>query len=216
MNLSKNRTAFTLAAALLILLTGIVAIFWARGFKPDFKNGKIARTGLIVASSVPTGAQVYLNDRLTSATDTNIAFLDPGTYKIRIQKDGYTTWEKEIEIKADLATEIRALLFPTAPQITPLTSTGAAGPTLSPDNSKLVYGTAGVRGGAYLLPMDNRPFAFRQEARLLAKNTAVFDFSLARFTWDPISKQLIATFTDAKGEPTANLLIDSDKTDQSP
>jgi len=215
MNLTKNRTLFSLGMALILFAVATAAIFWARGFKPNLQKGTISRTGLIVASSIPTGAQVYLNDRLTSATDTNIAFLDPGSYKVRIQKDGYTVWEKQIAIKADLATEIKALLFPTAPQISPLTTTGAAGPTLSPDNSKIVYGVTGIRGGAYLLPMDNRIFPFRQDARLLSKNTANFDFSLAKFTWDPDSKQVIATFQDANGQTTANLTLDSDKTDQS-
>lgn len=214
MNLSKNRTFFTIAIAVILLLAATVAIFWARGFKPDFRNGKIDRTGLIVATSIPTGAQVYLNDRLTSATDTNIAYLDPGSYKVKIQKDGYTTWEKQIDIKADLATEIKALLFPTAPQITPLTTTGAAGPVLSPDSSKIVYGVSGARGGAYLLPMGLGIFPFRQDARLLIKNTAGLDFSLAKFTWDPDSKQVIATFIDQNGQTTANLTLDSDKTDQ--
>src|SRR3990172_1240189 len=128
MNLAKHRTLFTLGAFLFIIFFATVAIFWARGFKPDFKNRTIERTGLIVANSTPTGAQVYLDDRLTSATDTNIAFLEPKTYKVRIQKDGYTTWQKDIEIKADLATEIKALLFPLAPEIKPLTTTGATGP----------------------------------------------------------------------------------------
>ncbi len=214
MNLSKNRTIFTVVVAIIILLVATVAIFWARGFKPNFQKGTISRTGLIVASSIPTGAQVYLNDRLTSATDTNIAYLDPGSYKVKIQKDGYTTWEKQIDIKADLATEIKVLLFPTAPQITPLTTTGASNPTLSPDNSKLVYGVAGIRGGAYLLPMANGIFTFRQDAHLLAKNTAALDFSTAKFAWDPDSKQVIATFVDQNGQTTANLTLDSDKTDQ--
>ena len=214
MKLAKHRTLFTLGIAAIILIAGTVAIFWARGFKPDFKNGGIQRTGLIVASSTPTGAHVYLDDRLTSATDTNIAFLTPKTYKVKIQKDGYTTWEKDIEIKADLAVEIKALLFPTAPEIKPLTITGAASPILSPDGAKIVYGVAGAQGGLYTLPMDNRPFPFRQGARLLAKNQGFFDFSQAKFFWSPESKQLIARFSDTQGNPVSNILVDSDKTEQ--
>ena len=214
--LAKYRVVFSLIIAIFILLFATVAIFWARGFKPDFRKGKIERTGLIVASSIPTGAQVYLDDRLTSATDTNIAFLEPKTYKIRIEKDGYTKWEKDIEVKADLAVEIKALLFPTAPEIKPLTTTGASGPTLSPDESKIAYGVSGERGGLYVMSMDNRPFPFRQNVRLAAKNQAGFNFSKAKFLWGPDSKQLIAHFLDQEGRSTANLLIDTDKTEQEP
>lgn len=212
--LAKHRVAFSLATAAIILIAAVVAIFWARGFKPDFANGRIERTGLIVAASTPTGAQVYLDDRLTSATDTNIAFLDPKTYKVRIQKDGYTTWQKEIEVKADLATEINALLFPQAPEIKPLTTTGAANPTLSPDNSKIVYGVAGERGGLYLLPLSDRPFPFRQDPRILTRNRAGADFSTAQFIFSPDSKQVIAAFIGPQEQTLANLLIDTEKTDQ--
>src|SRR3972149_8173308 len=152
--LAKNRVIFSTPAAIVIFLLAIAAIFWTRGFKPDFKKGQIKRTGIIVASSIPTGAQVYLDDRLTSATNTNIGFLEPKTYKVKIEKDGYTTWEKEVEVKADLATEIKTLLFPLAPQIKPLTSTGAVNPSLSPDSegltapvevSGLIWGASGKR-----------------------------------------------------------------------
>ena len=214
--LAKNRVTVSFIIAILILILTAAVIFWARGFKPDFRTGKIERTGIIVASSIPTGAQVFLDDRLTSATNTNIAFLDPKTYKVKIEKDGYTTWEKDIEVKADLATEIKALLFPLAPQIKPLTTTGAAAPTLSPDGTKIVYGTSGERGGIFLLLMSQNPLPFRQETKRLVKNTTAFDFSKSRFIWDPDSRQVIARFENEKAEVLANLLIDTDKTDQEP
>ncbi len=214
MNLAKNRTVFSVGILVVIAFIAIVAIFWARGFKPNFRNGTIQRTGLIVANSLPTGAQVFIDDRLTSATNTSIAFLEPKTYKVKIEKDGYTTWQKDITVQADLATEINALLFPLAPQISPLTTTGATNPTLSPDSGKIIYGVSGVNGGAYVLPMTDNLFVFRQGTRLIAKNTAAFDFSNAQFTWGPDSKQVIARFKTTSGNVTANLMLDSDISDQ--
>lgn len=214
MNLAKHRTIFSVGIFVLIAFFAVVAIFWARGFKPNFRNGTIQRTGLIVANSIPTGAQVLIDDRLTSATNTSIAFLEPKTYKVKIEKDGYTTWQKDITVQADLATEINALLFPLAPQISPLTTTGATNPTLSPDSGKIIYGVSGINGGAYILPMTDNIFAFRQGTRLIAKNTATFDFSTAQFTWGPDSKQVIARFKAADGSVTANLMLDSDVSNQ--
>lgn len=214
MKIQKYRVHLSLAVTITILVVGLATIFWARGFKPDLKNGRIGRTGLIVANSIPTGAQVYLNDRLTSATDTSIAYLDPGSYKVKIQKDGYSVWEKQIEVRADLATEIKAVLFPTAPQISPLTLTGAANPTLSPDNTKIIYGVSGVRGGIYILPMSDSIFAFRQEARLLAKNQDGFDFSKAAFIFSPDSKQAIATIKNELGNLISNILVDTERPNQ--
>ena len=212
--LAKHRVVFSIGVALLVILAGTVAIFWARGFKPNLQTGEIKRTGLIVASSTPTGASVYLNDRLTSATNTNIAFLDPGIYKVRIQKDGYSTWEKEVLVREDLATEINSLLFPLAPEIKPLTSTGAYYPTISPSNSKIIYGVPESAGGVFVLPLVDSPFAFRQNQRQLAKNQGSFDFSKAKFIWNPNSEEFIARFEDEDAKITANLLLNSQDTDQ--
>lgn len=216
MSLAKNRVAVSFAIIAFLLIAGVVAIFWARGFKPDFKDGRIERTGLIVATSIPTGAQVYLDDRLTSATNTNIAFLDPKTYKVKIEKDGYTTWQKDIEVKADLATEIKAALFPLAPEIKPLTTSGAASPSLSPDGTKIVYGVTGQRGGLYLLTMSDRPLPFRQDNHQLAKNKPDLDYTKAVFLWSPDSTQIIARFAGESGQTIANLLVDAQKSDQEP
>lgn len=214
--LSTHRVPFTIIVGIVLLVIGVGAIFWARGFKPNFKDRTIERTGLLVVSSTPTGAQVYLDDRLTSATDTSIAFLEPKNFKVRIEKDGYTTWEKEVPIREDLATEIKALLFPVAPEIRPLTTTGAANPTLAPDISRLVYGASGEKGGLYLLPLSDRPFSFRQDARQIAKNQGGLDFSKANFIWSPNSKEVIATFKDTSGTNTANLILDTDSTNDAP
>lgn len=208
--LSKHRTIFTLTVLILVITSATTAIFYARGFKPDFKNLSIERTGLIVVASVPTGAQVYLDDRLVSATDTNIAYLEPKTYKVRIEKDGYTRWEKEVAVLEDLATEINALLFPLAPEIKPLTTTGSVNPSLSPDGAKIAYGVPGERGGLYILPMNDGPLAFRQNPKQVALNTTAFDFTRAKYLWGPDSQELIARFEE-NGQVTANILIDTNE-----
>ncbi len=214
--LAKNRVIFSIAIAALILIFGAVAIFWARGFKLNIRDRTIDRTGLLVATSIPTGAEIYLDNRLTSATNTNIAYLEPKTYRIRIQKDGFTTWEKDVEIRADLAVEIKALLFPLAPEIKPLTTTGAHNPSLSPDGTKIVYGTGGERGGLYVMPLSDRPFPFRQDPRRIIVNQGAFDFTKGEFFWSPDSKQVIAQFTSDDTTVLANLLVDAEKSDQQP
>ncbi len=157
-----------------------------------------------------------MDDRLTSATNTSIAFLDPGTYKVRIEKEGYSKWKKDIDVRADLATEINALLFPLAPEIKPLTSTGAFNPTLAPDNSKIAYGVSGPTGGVFLMPLVDSPFAFRQNPKRIAVNTPSFDFSLSSFVWNPNSEEFIARFKNEAGVVTSNILLNSQDTDQLP
>ncbi len=214
--LGQYRVAYSIIVLATVAILATIAIFYARGFKPNLQNGTIDRTGLIVANSTPTGANVYIDGRLASATNTTITYLEPKTYQIRIEKDGYSPWEKSVEIKEDLATEIHALLFPLAPEIKPLTITGAVNPTLSPDGTEIAYGVSGEKGGIWILPMESSPFSFRQNARQVAKNTSKFDFSKSTFIWDPDSKQLITRFVDSSGNATANLLLDTESANQEP
>ena len=214
--LSKYRTIIGVSVAIILIVVAIGVIFWARGFKPNFQTVGIDRTGQIVANSTPQGASVFLNDRLMSATDTTIGFLDPGIYKVKIQKEGYFPWEKEVFVRADLVTEINALLFPQAPEIKPLTSIGAFNPTLSPDNSKIVFGVPAETGGVFMLPLVDSPFAFRQNPRSLANNTQNLDFSKANFIWNPNSDEFVARFENEDGTSSANIILNSRDTNQQP
>lgn len=212
--LQRHRHLYTGLVVGGIITAAIIGVVWARGFKPNFRTGTFQHTGLIVAQSQPKGAQVYLNGRLTEATDTNISYLDPGSYRVRIQKDGFTTWEKSVNVQADLATEILALLFPVAPQISPLTTTGAFNPTLSPDSSKVIYGVPGERGGLLMLTFGSGPFSLGQGTKTIFKNELGYDFSKAKFLWSPDSKQVIASFTDDQNVNVGNILVDVDRSDQ--
>ena len=63
----------------------ILAIFYARGFRVDLGNKSIGSTGLLVATSVPDGAQVWVNGILRTATNATVA-LTPGEINVEIKK----------------------------------------------------------------------------------------------------------------------------------
>ncbi len=191
MSLTAHRIIITLSTAIILLIAGIFAIFWARGFKINPQTG-ISRTGLIVANSVPDGAKVFLDDKLVSATNTTISFLEPKGYKVKITKDGFTTWEKDIIVQADLINEIDALLFPLAPELKPLTLSGASNPQLSPDGQKIAYSSPGTeKGGIWINTMSDGPLSFNKGPKNVVKNTANIDFDKANITWSPSSDEIL-------------------------
>src|SRR5664280_1622818 len=116
----------------LFLIAGtIVVILLGRGYGLNL-NGSgpiLAGTGLLVATSSPNGAQVFINGHLTTATDNTIN-LAPGDYDVKIFKDGYFPWEKKISISKETVSKADALLFPTAPQLESITNIGISNPTL--------------------------------------------------------------------------------------
>lgn len=206
--------------ALTFVLGGtLAAIFYIRGFRIDRGKGSISRTGLLVVDSTPDGAKVFLDDRLTSAADTTITFLTPKKYKLKLVKEGFTDWEKEIEIKADLTTEVEAILFPKIPELKPLTFTGVSQPLLSPDGQKLIYAIpTGEKAGLWALNMADRPLGIGGGNHQLVKNSPAHDFSTSKVAFSPDGKFLWVQVQIAgrKDESSKrNYLLDSDRLNDS-
>ena len=117
------------ALIILFLLTGTAfVLFWKRLLFKFYGNGpNLSGTGLLVATSAPDGAQVFVNGHLTTATDNTIN-LAPGTYDVKIVKEGYLSWEKTLVIKNEVVTKADALLFPTAPKLESITNSRRSNP----------------------------------------------------------------------------------------
>src|ERR1035437_11032395 len=150
------------ALIILFLLIGTVfVVLIGKGYFVNFNgNGPVlSGTGLLVATSAPDGAQVLINGHLTTATDNTIN-LAPGDYDIKIFKEGYFPWEKKITVKKEVVSKADALLYPTAPQLTSITSVGVLNPVIDPSLSKIAYAVASqsaVKKGIYVLDMRVRP-----------------------------------------------------------
>lgn len=65
-----------------------LAILWGQGYRPTTQG--IQGTGLLSANSFPDGAQVFLNGKLSTATDDTLN-LPPGEYQVEIRKEGFIT-----------------------------------------------------------------------------------------------------------------------------
>ncbi len=178
-----------------VIVTGsYLAIKYAQGNYRLTKNGVLPESGLLSANSFPTGAQVFVNDRLVTATDDTL-YLEPGIYNIKLVKDGYSTWEKEIEIKKELVSQTDARLFPAAPSLTPLTFTGAENVLPSPDGRKIVYYTASAsaeaKNGLYVLELSDNLIPFQKTSRQIAEDVPSYNLQEADFIWSPESTQLM-------------------------
>ncbi|MBI5151076.1 MAG: PEGA domain-containing protein [Candidatus Pacebacteria bacterium] len=202
-----NRLFITICSASIILVGTYVAIQFAKGYRPT-KNGNITSTGLLSANSFPNGAQMYLNGKLATATDTTLN-LEPGSYTVEIKKDGYTPWKKQLTITKELVTQTNAFLFPTAPSLTPITYTGASNVTPSPDGQKIVYYTASassqVKNGLYVVELSDNVFSLQKGTRQISQEVRGFDLSKAKLLWSPDASQILVSY-DGK-----NVIVDPTK-----
>lgn len=205
----NKRLLITLSTALFLLVATVIAIKLAKGYRPDLKDGQLKATGLLLANSIPRGAQVIIDGRLTTATDDTIN-LPPGEYEIKIEKVGYLSWRKKLKIEAELVTETNARLFPSVVELKPLTFTGLAKPILSPDGGKIAFSIATSsaepkKAGLWILDLTTRPLSFPPKPRQIAQSTAVLDFLRGNYSFSPDGSKLLVNFKNA------SFLLESDR-----
>lgn len=208
--LSMRKQVFISASILLFLALGTVAVVaYGRGYRFGLDQGKIqlSGTGMLVATSLPDGAQVFINDHLTTATDDTLN-LFPGDYIIKIVKDGYFPWEKKIKLQKEVVAKAEARLFPTAPKLSNITTSGVGDPVIDPSMTKLAYTVASQsarKNGIYVLDMTSRPILTLQSASTQIVDETADAFSNAQLSWSPDGTELIATLS-ATTTPTTYLL----------
>lgn len=197
----RKEFIFPVALIGILLLATAFVVFYGEGYRFGFGQGKpdFFGTGLLVATSSPNGAQVFVNGHLTTATD-NTLNLTPGDYTIRIFKDGYFPWEKNLKIKKEVVAKADALLFPNAPKLESITNIGIRNPVLDPSKTRLAYAVASQsarKNGIYILDLTTRPILTLQSSSTQVEDDTIDQFSNSTFAFSPDGSQLIAT-TSAK------------------
>lgn len=193
----KRQAIITFSILGFILITTVIVILYGRGYRFNLDHGRpdFLGTGLLVTTSTPDGASVYINGHLTTAT-ANTINLAPGEYNVKIFKDGYFPWEKKIKIEKEVVTKIDALLFPTAPQLESITNIGVKSPVLDPFNTRLAYAVASQsarKNGIYILDLTTRPILTLQSSSTQIVDDTTDIFSDSTFSFSPDGTQLIAT-----------------------
>jgi len=209
----SKRFIITVITLLVIVAAAAVAIFLAKGYTFSSKEKWIVGTGILTISSSPDAASVFMDGHLTTATNTTISSLSPKTYDVKIVKEGFIPWQKQVSIKEGLVTEVKVTLFPAIPTIYPLSFNGVQNPTLSPDGEKLAYVVpASKKAGIWVWTQaSNQPISFARssEPHQIAQNVNI-DFSKATLKWSADSKQVLATVDNN------NYLLEADRLNNDP
>lgn len=106
------------ATIFFILLT--VVLFYSFGYRYDIKEKEAVQVGAIIIKSVPEDIDIYIDDNLfenNRALDnllTNyikIENLSGKTYNIKIKKDGYFDWGKNVNVNGGFITELKNIVL---------------------------------------------------------------------------------------------------------
>ncbi|MEX2013042.1 MAG: PEGA domain-containing protein, partial [Candidatus Levyibacteriota bacterium] len=215
----KKQLLIPLLVLILLVVGTVGVVTYARGYRFSLGPGQagISGTGLLVTTSKPNGAQVFIDDNLATATDNTIN-LPPGTYKVRIVKQGYFPWEKTIKVDKEIVSKADALLFPTAPKLESITDDGVVDAAVDPTGSRIAFTLASrsaEQNGIYVFSMTSVPiFTLQGSARQIAEDI-LDSFSGSSISWSPDGSEILAT-TSAQTSFPVTYLLDPTSLNQAP
>lgn len=81
--------------SLLVIFVAVYLLLIANGYKINYKNRSIQKTGMIYIESQVEDVKIYINEILESEKSPfKKGDLDTGRYDIRVSSDGYQSWLK--------------------------------------------------------------------------------------------------------------------------
>lgn len=124
MRKAKRRILFYSLAFVFIIMAPF-ALIYAIGYSLDIKTLSFVSTGGIFVKANQTGIRIFIDNKEQRSTSifTSGALMTglyPGTYAVRIEKDGFRPWERKIIVHRQVVSEYRNIFL--LPQTTPLVS----------------------------------------------------------------------------------------------
>ena len=217
----KKALFTTIIALLIVSFITYGFILYGKGYRLNISgegNKIISGTGLLVLTSTPNGAKVYLDDNLTTATNDTIN-LAPGEYNVRIEKDGYYPWKKKVILKNEAVTKTDAVLFPVAPKLEAASLLGGVDPIVDPTGSFVAYkvsSSSAENNGIYILNLGNRSIlSFLSSSKQIVSDK-LDAFSASNIEFSPDGNSLLATIATATSTSESVYLLKTDVLNTTP
>ncbi len=218
----KKQVILSLSILAVLVAITVLIILYGKGYRLFVQHGEptISKTGILNLSSSPTGAQVYIDGHLTTATN-NTLNLTPGKYSVTIVKDGYLPWKKDYEIHREVVSDADATLFPQAPSLQSISTFGIQSAIIDPTGTKLAFNissNSAKQNGIYVYDMTSRSFPILagQSSTTQIVDDTLDKFSEAKISWSPDGKQIIASITSPVDGSLTYYLLNTNGLNQTP
>jgi len=112
---TKTKRLLFYSAVAVFLLLSFLAILYAQGYKYSFSERKFQRTG-VIALKVNTDAKIFLDNQIEGETSFfnntfSVNRLLPGSYKLSVQKDSYSLWQKRVALEEGFIVDFSKILL---------------------------------------------------------------------------------------------------------
>lgn len=204
----------------LMTVFSVILITWlliqiGNGYRPNIQDGSVKITGLLVTNSEPKGAQVFINNQVTTATDDTLT-LEPGEYLVELKKNGFFPWSKTLKIEQGLVTQTNALLFPSTTDLKSITYTGVFNSTISPNGSRIIYlvnntesstsNEIKTESGVWLLELSDLPLRFNRDPQQIVTGLPKdADTQNLELLWSYNSQEFLAILSTKQASESSSL-----------
>lgn len=160
-------------------ITGPLLVLYTAGYRLNWQNGHVIRTGVISISSVPRHATVWLDGEDTRQKTPHVfKQLLPHEYTVRLEKDNYIPWEGTVQVDSGQTVSLQnILLYLDAPSET-LFDTHIQALSVNPSGSMIAYLTQQA-GWNELWLYD----LVLQEHQLISQSVTVLDADELQLLW---------------------------------
>ena len=93
-----------LSVGLVVVIISLSAIFYAYGYRLNYSNLKIVKTGIASFNFTPKDASLYIDNKFQKGKNSIVINLLPARYHFAIKKDGYADWNRTIELASGSVT----------------------------------------------------------------------------------------------------------------
>ena len=95
----RSRKVIFVIFLVVFFISAPAVVLYTAGYRYDFGTGRIVQTGILSVSSTPKGAQILMDGTATGfSSPAVIKNVLPGDHRIRLEKTGYSSWEKVLPV----------------------------------------------------------------------------------------------------------------------
>lgn len=138
MNLVYRRITYIIFF-IIFLAAAPAVILYTQGYRYNFHHQRIQKIGILIISSIPKRAEIYLNGKIIEDRNTpaKIEGLLPADYEIKLTKDGYHDWQKRLPVYENATTFAEDIILWKKEIPIKLDSTNVVDWKISPNKDKI-------------------------------------------------------------------------------
>lgn len=111
----RTRKGIYYAFTACFIVIGTYLVFITQGLVIDWENLRVVKTGGIYLKFAPSDAAVFINEKLQNISPGFISRgvfikdLAPKEYSVKVTKDGYYDWEKDMKVLSGIVTQASSI-----------------------------------------------------------------------------------------------------------